>query len=332
MTQPVPMAEVWRGEFLESIHRGHAVICDASGEIVEAWGDPEAVILPRSSIKMIQGLPLIESGAAEAAGLTDEQIGLACASHGGAPIHTDRVKSWLADIGLTDDDLRCGAQPPTDTRTRHAMIRADEKPCQCHNNCSGKHTGFLTLTKHLGAGPEYVDIDHPVQVAVKEAFETMTGQTSPGYGIDGCSAPNFASSLHGIARAMALFAAADEDGPSVRQRAAARLARCMRTYPELVAGEGRACTELMRAMEGRVTIKTGAEAVFTAIIPEKKLGIALKIVDGSPRGSECAITSLLVRLGVLDPNHPAAKKFREPPIVNWRGTTTGFIRPAGEFV
>ncbi len=174
MTNAVPLVEVWRGDFLESMHRGHAVICSASGEIVEAWGDPGTIILPRSSAKMIQALPLIESGAAKSYHLTSEQLALSCASHNGAPIHTKRVSSWLSDLEMSDDHLRCGTQQPHSDKDRDALVLAHEKPCQWHNNCSGKHTGFLTLTRHLGAGSEYIDPDHPVQTSVKQVFEEIT--------------------------------------------------------------------------------------------------------------------------------------------------------------
>jgi len=324
------MAEIWRGPFLESVHLGHAVICGADGEIVQAWGDPTVVVMPRSSSKMLQALPLIESGAADAHGLTTEQLALSCASHQGAAIHTDRVNAWLGNLGLSDSDFRCGPQEPSDRPAMEALIRAGEKPCQVHNNCSGKHAGFLTLTRHLKAGPDYVTPDHAVQKACLEAFESVTGESSPGFGIDGCSAPNFATTLHGMARAMAFFAAAEE-GSGVRASAAARLTKAMRLHPELVAGEGRACTELMRAMEGRVALKTGAEAFFIAIIPEKKLGVALKVVDGGTRGAEAAITAILVQLGLLDAAHPAARKRLNAPIRNWNGIETGMIRPGAAF-
>lgn len=327
---PHPMIELWRGGLLESIHAGHAVICDDTGAIVESWGDPGAVIFPRSSCKMIQALPLLESGAADAQGLTDRQVALACASHQGAAIHTEAVTRWLADLGLSDADLRCGAHEPYDTAERNRLIKADEKPCQCHNNCSGKHAGFLTLNRHLKGGAEYVEVDHPVQRTAKQAHEEVTGETSPGYGIDGCSAPNFATSVHGLARAMARFAAATGTGDA-RDRAMHRLTRAMGQHPEMVAGEGRSCTELMRAMEGRVAIKTGAEAVFVAIVPERKMGIALKVTDGGTRGAEGAITALLARLGVLDPNHPAAKKRLDAVQKNWRGRETGILRAAPGF-
>lgn len=318
-------AEIWRGDFLECVHRGHAVICDETGQIVQAWGDPDEVILPRSSCKIIQALPLMESGAAAAAGLTDDRLALACASHNAAEIHTSRVQAWLAELGLNDDALRCGPQFPRDPAAEKAMIKTDGSPCQYHNNCSGKHSGFLTLAKHLRAGPEYVEIDHPVQVAVKAAFEETTGMTSPGYGIDGCSAPNFATTVHGLARAMASFAAPDRQGPA-RAAAMTRLVAATTAYPELVAGEGRACTALMRAMDGRVSVKTGAEGVFVAIIPEKRMGVALKITDGARRASECAIAAILVKLGVLSADHPTAQSLMDAPVSNWRGIVTGQIR------
>lgn len=325
----VDMIELWRGGMLESVHRGHAVIWGPAG-IEAAWGDPGAVIFPRSSCKMLQALPLLESGAAAAAGLSDRQLALACASHNGAAIHTDAVADWLGALGMDEADLRCGAHMPQDKAANKALTCSDTAPCQLHNNCSGKHAGFLTLGRHLRAGPEYVELDHPVQRAVKAAFEEVTGETSAGYGIDGCSAPNFACTLSGLARAMQFFAAANPDGP-VREAAAARLARAMAAFPEMVAGEGRACTELMRAMGGRVAVKTGAEAVFVAILPDQRRGIALKILDGGTRASEAAITALLVRLGALEPTHPVVTRLLSGKQKNWRGIETGELRLAHGF-
>lgn len=330
MTQPVVLAEVWRGSFLESVHLGDAVICDGAGQIVQAWGDPDKVILPRSSAKMIQALPLLESGAAQAFGLGEDQLALSCASHQGHPMHTTMVSGWLTALGLSDDDLRCGPEAPRDRDIKHAMIREGGTPCQIHNNCSGKHAGFLTLGRHLGAGPEYLEPAHPVQMAVRDAFEHVTGAESPGFGIDGCSAPNFATTLHGLARAMAFFAAADPQASGARERAAGQLARAMAAYPHLVAGNGRACSELMQAMGGKVAVKTGAEGVFVAILPEQKLGIALKAADGATRAAECAIAALLCRLGVLQAEHPATLKRMNAPVRNWRGIHTGQIRPGAE--
>ncbi|NDU99654.1 asparaginase [Pseudoroseicyclus tamaricis] len=327
MAAAVDLVELWRGGRMESVHAGHVVIANAAGEVVEAHGDANAVIYPRSAVKMIQALPLIESGAADAAGLTTEQLALSGASHRGAAIHTERVTAWLAELGLGEPDLRCGAHMPENREARYGLIRGHEEPCQIHNNCSGKHSGFLTLTKHLGAGPEYIEIDHPVQKAVREAFEDVTGRESPGYGIDGCSAPNFACRLGDLARGMARFAAAP--GQSGRRpEAMTRIAEAMRTHPELIADEGAACTELMRACGGQVTLKGGAEGVYTAILPEQGLGVALKISDGATRAAEAAIAGVLAGLGVLDRASPAYQGYAEAKLINCRGIPAAEIRLA----
>ncbi len=326
MTKAVPMVGIWRGSLLESQHLGHAVVCDDTGRIVHCWGDPGAVIYPRSSAKMIQALPLLTSGAAARYGLNTEQMALSCASHNGAAIHTDRVRTWLDTLGLADDDFRCGPQEPADLPARNALIKSDQSPCQMHNNCSGKHTGFLTLSQYLDAGPEYIDIDHPVQQSVRAAFEDATGQESPGWGIDGCSAPNFQTTVHGLARAMAWFASAT-DRADRQSEAAVSLAQAMMAHPELVAGEGRACTRIMRAIPGAAAVKTGAEGVFVAILPGRKLGVALKIADGATRASECALAAILAGLGVLDENDPVTKAFVDAPVLNRRNVNCGTMRP-----
>ncbi len=210
-------------------------------------------------------------------------------------------------------------------------MRRDEGPCQWHNNCSGKHSGFLTLNQHLAGGTEYVQADHPVQQACLDAFETVTAQSSPGYGIDGCSAPNFATTMHGMARAMAFFASARQRSDSL-SKAAARLVAAMYEHPEMVAGEGRACTLLMRAATEPVALKTGAEGYFVAILPERGLGLALKVQDGATRASECALAALLVRLGVVDSRDPTVVQFLNPEITNRRGILTGQIRPAADLM
>ncbi len=316
------LAQVWRGEMLESFHTGHAVVVDALGGVVAAWGDPSVEIYPRSSSKMLQALPLVESGAADAVGLGTEHLALACASHNGALIHTDRVSKWLGEIGFRDDDLRCGAQAPGDRDAREALIQDHAKPCQWHNNCSGKHAGFLTLGKHFGAGPEYLEPDHPVQTASRAVFEDMTDAPSPRFAIDGCSAPNFATTVQGLATGMAQMANLRS---GVRGKAAERLVAAMRQHPDLVAGEGRACTALMRAMPDGV-VKTGAEGVFAAILPKRGFGVALKVSDGTTRAAEAAMAGILVGLGALDADHPTAKDYTNKDVRNWRGILTGHIK------
>jgi L-asparaginase II len=314
------LVEVWRGPFLECQHRGDAVVVNTKGEVMEAWGDPSRQILPRSSSKMLQALPLVESGAADKFGLGSEQLALACASHNGNLMHTEGVQKWLTGMDLGEDDLRCGSHWPTGRETANALVKAGEKPCQFHNNCSGKHSGFLTLNKHLGGDAEYVDINHPVQKAALAAFEETTGENSSGYGIDGCSAPNFATSLKGLATAVA--------GMSTRSEGSKRLIDAMAQHPLLVAGDGRACSELMAAIGGRVVLKTGAEGVFVAILPDQGLGVALKIEDGATRASECAIAALLVRLGVAEAGHPMVQKRMNPALKNAAKLVVGEVRPA----
>lgn len=322
MAAAVELVELRRGGRLESRHRGHAVVVDETGAVAEAWGDPDLVTYPRSAAKPIQALPLLDSGAADAAGLGEAHLALACASHKAAANHTGLAAAWLAGLGLSDDDLRCGPQEPRDRAARDALIRAGAAPAQVHNNCSGKHCGFLTVGRHLDAGPNYVDPDHSVQRAVRDAWEEVTGETSPGYGIDGCSAPNFATTLTGLARGMAGFATAHRRSGS-RSAAQARLVAAMLARPELVSGERGTCTRLMRACAGRAAVKGGAEGVYVAMLPDRGLGVALKVEDGADRAKDVAMAAILHRLGALPEDYPVAR-----PIRNWAGVEVGRIQPS----
>lgn len=323
------MIEVTRGDHVESIHDGAAVICDGAGRIVAQWGAPEQAIYPRSAAKMIQALPLITSGAADKAALSPRHLALACASHSGAPTHTSQVSDWLSALDLSEPDLRCGAHLPLGEAEQRALLRDDHSPGQLHNNCSGKHAGFLTLNRHLGAGPEYIEPDHPVQVAVEDAIASTTQEPTQGWAPDGCSAPNFRSSLHGIARAMAFFATA-QDRDDTTSKAAQRLRDAMITHPDLVAGEGRACTALMRACKGGAALKTGAEGVYVAMLPQLGWGVALKIADGSTRAAECAVAAILSATGTL-PAGSQADAWIARAVRNCRQVYTGQIRPAPGF-
>lgn len=322
----VRLVELWRGDILESLHSGHAVICGPDGGIEEAWGNPDQVILPRSASKMIQALPLVDSGAAADADLTSAHLALACASHEGSSLHADLVADWLATRNMGPEDLLCGAQSPWDRNLRNQMIREGAELSPLHNNCSGKHAGFLTLSRHLGAGADYIDPAHPVQVAARAAMIEVTEVESPGFGIDGCSAPNHATTLHGLARAMAGFATASGRS-GTRALAQMALTKAMIAHPDLVAGDGRACTELMRAATEPVALKFGADGVFVAILPDQGRGIAVKIADGATRAVDCAIAALLVRLGALDAHHPAAQRFLYGPIRNLRGIEVARLLP-----
>jgi L-asparaginase II len=322
------LIEVTRGALVESVHRGAVAVADAEGKLRLSLGDVESPIYPRSSLKPVQALPLIETGAADAFGLGDEEIALACASHSGEPMHTERVAAWLKRIGCAEADLACGVHPVRFEPVAEAMIREGKKPTRIHNNCSGKHTGFLTVAKHLGVPTKgYEKVEHPVQRAVAEALKDLAGMTGElQWGVDGCAAPNFALPLAKLARAMARFA--DTKGLSEKRAdAAKRILRAMTAHPALVAGTGRACTLLIRESNGKLAVKTGAEGVYVAILPELGLGIAFKIDDGAGRAAEAAIAQMLLNLGALKQGGEASKLARAS-VLNTRGAAVGERRPA----
>ncbi len=318
------LVEVTRGGIVESRHRGAIAVCDAAGKVVAAWGDTASAVYPRSAFKSLQALPLVETGAAEAFGLTDEHIALACASHSAEPMHVERVEAWLASIDCRESDLACGPHLPFHEPTAHAMLRAGERPCKVHNNCSGKHTGFLSVARHLKIATEgYERPDHPVQVLVREAIANLCGfeANAMTVGIDGCAAPNYAIPLTHLAQGMArLGDTAKLD--ATRAQAAKRIVTAWKAHPLLVSGTGRACADFIEGAR-RAVVKTGAEAVFMAVLPDQGLGVALKIDDGGTRAAETAMAKVLTLLDVADEASPQIAKHLNPPIKNWRGDAVG---------
>ncbi|MFN3613087.1 MAG: asparaginase [Rubrimonas sp.] len=331
MTEANPvLVEATRGDFVERAHRGAWAVCDASGAVVAAAGDVERAILPRSAIKLFQALPLVESGAAEARRLDGRRLALACASHQGSSAHAALAAQWLNEMGLGERHLMCGPQIPSDAATRQALRDAGSTHSQLHNNCSGKHVGFLTVALQLGAPVEdYVARDHPVQQAAHDAFAESTGEEAPlGWAVDGCSAPNFAARIWRIAAAAARVADPRTGFRDARRAAAAALLRdAMMAHPFEVAGDGRACTELMEAAAGRAAIKTGADGCFVAYLPERGLGIALKMDDGDAASAECAIAALLARFGAVEAADPRVRRRLNPQIETRRGVAVGVVRP-----
>src|SRR6201994_3511410 len=324
MANPI-LVEVTRGGRVESVHRGAVAIANAKGEIVFSLGDIEAVSFPRSSLKMVQALPLVESGAADAFGLSAEELALACASHSGEPMHTTRVAKWLERIGCTEQGLACGAHPSRVEAVHDEMVRKGETPTRIFNNCSGKHAGFLTVARHWDiATAGYEKETHPVQQAVAAALSELSGAQELPWGVDGCAAPNFATSLSAFARAAAKMAAPDALDP-VRAAACRRIIGAMIRHPLLMSGTGRVCATLITAGAGRIAVKTGAEGFFAAWVPEMGLGIAVKIDDGAGRGADTVIAALLDKLGLLG---DGAREIMRAPVKNTRGATVGERRPS----
>ncbi|MBL8628660.1 MAG: asparaginase [Rhodospirillaceae bacterium] len=328
------LVEVTRGDALgneqvESIHRGAACVVDIDGKVVHAWGDVEAITCPRSAVKPMQNLPLIEAGAADAFHLSEEELALACASHSGEPTHTERVAAWQKRVGLSVDDLECGAHPPTHIPSYETLIREGQRPCPLHNNCSGKHSGFLCLAMHMGAGTKgYVSPTHAVQRAALMAVSDMANVDLNAMPLvrDGCNAPNVFMPLRNLALAWARFGAPDKLA-TVRKTANKKLLHAMKAQPYLFSGTDRPCKIITENLHGAGVAKVGAEGVFAACIPEQGLGIAVKIDDGAARAASVAITSILKKLGALK-DTKAVSNLLTVPHKAWAGPETGVVRAA----
>jgi L-asparaginase II len=329
MANPV-LVELTRGGRVESWHRGAVAIADASGRLVWSAGDVDRPVFSRSALKMLQALPLVETGAVDAFNVSPQELALACASHGGEPFHIDTVAAWLERIGCDEADLACGAHAPGNAAAARTLLREGASPCRLHNNCSGKHTGFLTVARHLGVETRgYEQPDHPVQRLALGAIAEMCGLDAAAMpvGIDGCTAPAAATPLSALATAMARIA--DPSGlPPARAAAALRLYAAVRANPLYVAGTGRACTALIEAAGGKASVKTGAEGGFVAVLGELGLGIALKIDDGAGRASETIIAAILAALGVVDGAEPAIADLADAKVLDTTGRTVGARRPS----
>ncbi|HKF74454.1 MAG TPA: asparaginase [Stellaceae bacterium] len=319
-----------RGEMLESRHTGAAAVVDAAGHVVRAWGDVDAPVFARSAIKPLQALPLVETGAADRLGLGNVEIALACASHRGEAMHVETIRRWLERADLGPEDLECGAHAPGNAAAAAALIRASEAPSALHNNCSGKHSGFLTTARHLGEPTRgYIAPEHPVQRRVKVVLEEMSGldlARAP-RGTDGCGIPVVGISLRGMARAMARLA--DPKGLSADRAAASkRILDAMAAAPLMVCGTGTFNSVVMTVAGSTVRLKTGAEGVYCAVLPGLGYGVALKIDDGASRASEVAVGAILDGLGAFSEAQRAALAPQlRPTIKNVAGREVGEIRP-----
>lgn len=325
MANPL-LVELIRGGIVESGHRGALAVAKADGEIVASIGDVGAVIFPRSAIKAIQAIPLVESGAADAYGYGAKELALACASHNGERRHVKTARAMLERAGLEPGALACGAHEPMSPAAARALVMSGSEVSALHNNCSGKHAGMLATAKHLGEPIEnYHEDDHPVQKRIRGVVGTLCGVdlADAPCGIDGCSVPTWGLAIKDLATGFARFVSGDELDDERRAACARLLAACL-AEPEYVAGKGQFCSDVMRALGDRAFVKVGAEGVYCGGLPDQGLGIALKIDDGAKRACEVAMAAVLLAY-VPEAMHLIADR-ADRVLRNWRGLVVGQLR------
>jgi L-asparaginase II len=332
---PTLLVEVTRGDTVESRHGGAVAVADADGRILFQAGDAETPVFPRSAIKPLQALPLIESGAADAFGVDEIELALACASHSGELAHVTPVGSWLGRMGLDATALGCGTHWPSNEEAARALARTGAQPSALHNNCSGKHTGMLCACLHRGDDlATYLEFEHPAQrgwIDLLGEFADLD-PSKLSRAVDGCSIPTLALPTTSLARAFARFAA-PRAFDARRQASVARVQRAMAAAPFFVAGSDRFCTLAMEATDGALLVKTGAEGVFIGAVPKEGLGFAVKISDGATRASQIALVALGRR--ALGDDHKISRAL-EPlataKIETRKGAQVGIVRAAGALV
>lgn len=331
MTSPSSfIVRVCRGAITESLHRIHLAVVNNRGELQHAAGDPTLLTFARSTAKLIQALPVIESGAADRFGLTEAEIALCCASHNGEEQHVDAAQSILGKLKLTAAHLQCGAHEPYHGPTTRHMREHGIAPTSLHNNCSGKHSGMLALAAHLDAPFDtYMSIDHPIQQHMLAAVCSMSDVPSEQMqlGTDGCGVPVFGMRIDRLALAFARLGCPD-GLPAARASACQRIVAAVRKYPQYLAGSDRFDTQLIEATNGRIVGKMGAEGVFALTVPEQSLGFVLKVEDGNQRALYPAVIEALRQLDLLRESEVRAlSAFHTPIVTNWQGTEVGIIKP-----
>lgn len=332
------LVHVLRGGVVESLHRGALAIVDGDGALVTSMGDIDRPVFPRSACKVLQALPLVESGAADAFGLSDDELALACASHGGEPRHTATAAAMLAKAGLDESALECGSHWPLFDGALKALARSGGAPGALHNNCSGKHSGFICvgclLARAQGRDPRefvrgYVQPGHPVMREVTAALQAATGfdLARAAVGTDGCSIPTYAIPLRHLAHAFARVGTGIGLSPG-HATAAERLRHAVAQAPFLVAGSGRFDTRVMERLAERVFCKVGAEGVYCAALPGAGLGVAIKIDDGNnARAAEVVMAAVIeARVRLDDAERGFMRSLSDVTLRNWNGIEVGALR------
>ncbi|MCX7979082.1 MAG: asparaginase [Bdellovibrionaceae bacterium] len=331
MKSKIPLrVEVTRGNLVESVHEVIAVVVDARGTVDGHWGNINYLVMPRSAIKMLQALPLVEGGFLEKFGLDEKALALACASHAGEKQHITVLADWMNKIKIKEGDLVCGAAYPSHEATRLEMQKKGVPPSSIFHNCSGKHLGIITTCLGLGENPAgYHRYEHPAQVRLRKVLSDLLRiqLDKCGWGIDGCGIPTYAVPLQSLAVGMLSFI--NSTMFPVRDAALAKIREAAVGNPQLLSGTGESVAEIISATQGRVILKSGAEGVFCALLPQKKQALALKVVDGGRRAAEVALLHICRLLGAIsEAEFSNLRKIANPELTNSRGDRVGEIRVA----
>ncbi len=324
-----------RGNVSESVHFVDALVIDDKGEIVTSFGDAESCLtFPRSSIKMMQALSFVESGAFHQWALDAKYLSLACSSHSGQDLHTELVMDWLRKMDHQENDLVCGAHDPYHDETSRSLIRREQRPTRRHNNCSGKHTSMLCTLKTLKIShQDYHQYDHDLQVRLRRVLTELTCENmdQADWGVDGCGIPTYATSLKGIANGLRAFLPEQKNLSLDRKEATTLIRKAVLAEPVYIGGQGDFCSDVMALAQGRILVKSGAEGVFAGCLPEMGLSFALKVRDGQARAAKVATAELLRQLNALsDESFLQLSRHTQPDVKNWEGLKVGkiFVPPA----
>jgi L-asparaginase II len=325
------IVHVLRGSLIESLHRGHIAVVNLAGKTIHHLGNPEYMTYARSSAKLLQAIPVIESGAADAFDLSDREIAVLCASHSGESGHVECVARILNKLNLDASALLCGAHLPFDKAAAEALIQNGQSPSSLHNNCSGKHAGMLALAKHLNSPlHNYIAAEHPVQKRMLQTISEMSGLMANEIelGVDGCGVPVFGMPINRLAHAFARLGDPESLAPK-RAEACRRIIRSVATHPFYVAGTERFDSELIKATKGRLIGKMGAEGIFAITSRTDKLGIVIKVEDGNTRALYPAAVETLRQMDMLGRAElEQLHSFHRPIVKNWQGDLVGITQPA----
>jgi len=325
----VPLALVTRGDTVESVHYGAVAVVDRAGQVIASAGDPERVLYTRSACKPFQAMPFVARGGHVRFGLTTEEVAVICASHSGEAVHEAAVRSILKKAGRGESDLLCGSHIPHAMRTGEKQVvgKADLSPVL--NNCSGKHAGMLAFCELMGVSCEnYIDFEHPIQREIRTAVSDVTDvpEAQIEMGIDGCSAPNFALPLSGLARAFGRLTRSDDD--ATYGEAPGIIYDAMTSHPHMVSGTGRGDLAIMETGAGDWVSKVGGEAIKGIGVRSAGLGIAVKIADGNTRALVPVVVEILRQLGLLKRvEGTALADWVRPDVRNHRDIVIGRIEP-----